>query len=275
MSVLARDVDAYNRALAAYQRKAGTFNKGVDQYNASMVRDSNENPYVYQGEYDPIAKNYGNFYTADKTSGKLTGTIAPAGYAGITAIADSPGFSMVRQNPTSTQTKTRADVYKNAGGFDEYGNKGAEFYYVIGPPDAEGNGTQKILNPDKIRVIDQKEGAEIRDGNGDIARAPTTYTIEYDENSFADRPPDWNETFDKKAPDPTKAQIRQASRPSLAQQEAGLVGEVIRARGLKTGSGGLIKSQMEAPAAAAATTGPTPEERAAAEAARVAAANDR
>lgn len=246
MSVLARDLDAYNRALQAYQQKAGTFNKGVDQYNASMVRDSNENPYVYRGEYDPIAKNYGTFYTADKTSGKLTGTTAPAGYAGITAIADSPGFSMVRQNPTSTQTKTRADVYKDGGGgFDEYGNKGAEFYYVIGPPDAEGNGTKKILNPDKIRVIDQKEGAEIRDGNGDIARAPTTYTIEYDESSFADKPGEFTETFDKTAPDPTKAQIAQAARLSLAQQEAGLIGEVVRGKPLKSGAGGLIKSKMD------------------------------
>lgn len=246
MSVLARDLDAYNRALQAYQRKAGTFNKGVDQYNASMVRDSNENPYVYQGEYDPLAKtNYGNYYTADKASGKLTGTTAPAGYAGITAIADSPGYSMVRQNPTGTQTKTRADVYKAGGGVDEYGNKGAEYYYVIGPPDAEGNGTQKILNPDKIRVVDQKEGGEVRDGNGDVVRAPTTYTIEYDEASFADKPGEFTDTFDKKAPDPTKAQLAQAARPSLAQQEAGLIGGVVRGGPLKSGAGGLIKSKMD------------------------------
>lgn len=57
------------------------------------------------------------------------------------------------------------------------------------------------------------------------------------------RKADWTQTFDKKAPDPTKAEIRQASRPSLAQQEAGLVGEVIRAGGLKTGSQGLISGQ--------------------------------
>ena len=94
-------------------------------------------------------------------------------------------------------------------------------------------------------MIDQKEGAEIRDGNGDIARAPTTYTIEYDESSFADKPGEFTETFDKTAPDPTKAQIAQAARLSPAQQEAGLIGEVVRGKPLKSGAGGLIKSKMD------------------------------
>lgn len=253
MSVLARDLDAYNRALQAYQRKAGTFNRGVDQYNASIMRDPTGNAYVYGGEYDPLGPNSGQFYTADKTSGKLSGATAPTGYAGMTGIADSPGYSMLRQNPTAKQTKTMANVYKGGGGVDEDGNKQPEYFYVAGAADADGNATQRRIDASKVRVIDQKEGAEQTDNDGGILRAPTTYTIEYDESSFQEKPGEFTETFDKKAPDPTKAQLAQAARPSLAQQEAGLIGGVIKGKGLKTGAGGLINSQRAAadPAATA------------------------
>lgn len=270
MSVLARDVDAYNRALAAYQRKAAGYNRVADVYRQSITQDASGNPYLYRGDYDPLGPNNGQYYTYDQTAQKTNPVDKPAGYAGMTAIEGNPGYSLVRQNPTSKETKTLANVYKGGGGFDEDGNKKPEYFFT-----RDGD-NQRVIDASKVRVLDQKEGVDQPgSGGGDGPdRTPTTYTIEYDENSFADRPPDWNETFDKKAPDPTKAQIRQASRLSLAQQEAGLVGEVIRAGGLKTGSGGLIKSQMEAPATAAAT-GLTPEQRAAAEYQRLQLAGDR
>lgn len=253
MSVLARDLDAYNRALMAYQRKAGRYNKGVDQYNASIMRNPTGNPYVYGGAYDPLGTNSGAFYTADQTTGKLNVAAAPTGYAGMTGITDSPGYSMLRQNPTGTQVKTLANVYKGGGGVDEAGNKQPEYFYVAGQPDADGNATQKVIDASKVRVINQKEGAEQTDNDGGIQRTPTTYTIEYDESNFQEKPGDWTETFDKEAPDPTKGQIAQAARPSLAEQEAGLIGGVIRGKGLKTGGGGLISSRMAASNPAATT----------------------
>lgn len=255
MSVLARDLDAYNRALKAYQQKAGRYNKGVEQYNASIMRDPSGNPYVYGGAYDPFGANNGQFYTADQASGKLAKATAPTGYAGMSEITESPGYSMLRQNPTGTQTKTMSNVYKGGGGVDEAGNKQPEYFYVMtGEPDAEGNATPKIIDASKVRVVDQKEGAEQTDNDGGILRAPTTYTIEYNENDFQKKPGEFTETFDKTAPDPTKAQIAQAARPSLAEQEAGLIGGVIKGKGLKTGGGGgLISSRMAAsdPAATA------------------------
>jgi hypothetical protein len=244
MSTLARDVDAYQRALAAYQRRAGSYNSGVNKYNASIMRDPSGNPYVYGGAYDPLGPTSGQFYTADKTSGQLSAATAPAGYAGMTEIAENPGYSMVRQNPTGKQTKILAGVTKAGGGVDENGNPQPEYFYVAGAPDADGNATQKVIDASKVRVVDQKEGAEQVDSDGGILRAPTMYTIEYDENNFQDKPGEWTETFDKKAPDPTKAQIAQAGRPSLARQEAGLIGEVIRGSGLKTGTKGLVRSKM-------------------------------
>lgn len=252
MSVLARDADAYNRALSAYQRKAGGFLRVAGAYTKSIVQDPSGNPYVYRGDYDPLGSNSGQFYTYNQTTKKANPADKPAGYAGMTPIEGGPGFSLVRQNPTSKQTKTMSNVYKGGGGVDEQGNKQPEVYYV-----RDGD-NQRVIDASKVRVIDQKEGAVIPGGDGPSDRAPTTYTIEYDENSFLSRPPDWNETFDKKPPTATPAQIRQASRLSLAQQEAGLVGEVIRGRALKTGSQGLIGKQMSAPAA-------TPEEQAAVE----------
>ena len=41
---------------------------------------------------------------------------------------------------------------------------------------------------------------------------------------YQEKPEDWTEEFKRKAPDPTKAQMAQAGRPSLAHQEAGLLG---------------------------------------------------
>ena len=240
MSVLARDLDAYNRALKAYQRKVGTFNKGVDQYNASVMKDPAGNTYVYGGEYDPAGVNTGQFYTADKTSGNLSAATAPAGYAGMTGIPDSPGYSMLRQNPTGKETKTFTGAIKS----------GDYFYITSAEPNSEGS-TQRQLDASKVRVLDQQEGVDQNDGEGGTSRTPTRYTIEYDINSFQDKPGEWTETFDKKAPDPTKAQVAQAVRPSLAEQEAGLIGEVIKGKGLKTGSGGLIGSRMAADDAAA------------------------
>jgi len=270
VSVLARDVDAYNRALSAYQRKAAGYNRVADVYRQSITQDASGNPYVYRGDYDPLGPNDGQYYTYNQTTQKTNPVDKPTGYAGMTAIEGSPGYSLVRQNPSGKQTKTMANVYKAGGGFDEDGNKKPEYFYT-----RDGD-NQRVIDASKVRVLDQKEGVDYPgSGGGDGPdRTPTTYTIEYDENSFADRPPDWNETFDKKAPTATKAQIKQASRLSLAQQEAGLVGEAIRGRGLKTGSQGLIGKQMEAPAAAA-VAGLTPGEQAAIEAARIAAAADR
>ena len=242
MATLARDIDAYQRALAAYQRRANSYNSGANKYRASIMTDPSGNPYVYGGEYDPLTPPTGSFYTADKTSGQLAAVEAPAGYAGMTAIPESPPYSMLRQNPTGKETKTLTGVTKGGGGTNEWGVTEPEYFYVQGPSDSEGNSSQRRLDASKVRVVGKTEG-ERTDYRG--GASPTTYTIEYDVNSFLDKPGEWTETFDKKAPDPTKAQIDRAGQPTLAQQEMGLIGEVLRSRGLKTGLKGLIRKKME------------------------------
>lgn len=231
MPVLARDIDAYNRALAAYQRRAGSYNSRVSKFNDSMVRDPSGNPYVYSGEYDPAGANTGQFYTAD-TAGKLTDATAPAEYAGMTAIPDSPPYSMLRKNPIGKETKTFTGATKGGGGTDRYGNPIPEYFYIPGERDLGSPMSQpeaRQLDASKVRVVAVTEGAKGMGGS------IPTYTIEYDVNSFMDKPGEFTETFDKKAPDPTKAQLDRAGQPSLAQQEMGLIGEVLRSKGLKTG----------------------------------------
>ena len=241
MSVLARDIDAYNRALAAYQRKAGSYNSGVDKYNKSFVRDPSGNPYVYSGAYDPAGANTGQYYTADKVSGQLTDAEAPAEYAGMTANPDSPPYSMLRQNPIGKETKTFTGATKGGGGTDRYGKPIPEYFYLPGVPDSDGSSTSRQLDASKVRVVAVTEGAKSGMGGGSIP----TYTIEYDVNSFIDKPGEFTETFDKRAPDPTKAQLDRAGQPSLAQQEMGLIGEVLQSRGLKTGLKGLVRKKMD------------------------------
>ena len=244
MSVLARDIDAYNRALAAYQRRASSYNSGVGKYNESFVRDPSGNPYVYSGEYDPAGANTGQFYTADKVSGQLTDAEAPANYAGMTANPDSPPYSMVRQNPTGKDTKTFTGATKGGGGTDRYGNPIPEYFYLPGerdPASPMGTPEARQLDASKVRVVAVTEGARSGMGGGGIP----TYTIEYDVNSFIDKPGEFTETFDKKAPDPTKAQLDRAGQPSLAQQEMGLISEVLRSKGLKTGLKGIVRKKLD------------------------------
>jgi hypothetical protein len=236
MSVLARDLDAYQRALMAYQQRAGRYNRAGEQYDASIMKDPNGNPYVFGASSIPfqyLKQFSGPFYTADKETGKLSAATAPAGYAGMTQLPDNPQFSLLRQNPTGTQKKILTDV-----------TKVGDTFYVLGPVDNDGNPTMEPIDASKIRVLEQKAGVEQRDSDGGITTTPATYTIEYDEPVFQEKPGEWTETFDKKAPDPTRAQLQQAVRPSLAAQEAGLLGEAIRGGGLKAGGGGLISGKM-------------------------------
>ena len=43
MSVLARELDSYQRAVDAYQRQLNSYNRGVQSYNDTLVRDADGN----------------------------------------------------------------------------------------------------------------------------------------------------------------------------------------------------------------------------------------
>jgi hypothetical protein len=225
VSVLARDLDAYQRALAVYNRQAKGQQQIANTYNASIMRDANGNPYIYSGQNNPYAAPTGQFFVADPATGKLTAASAPDQYAGMTAMTDNPGYSLLRQNPTGTQTQTLGGVKlapptvnPRTGAVTDPG-----YYYVETPGNRSTGATQTRLDPSKFKVISEEKGA-IRSGE------PSTYTVQYDSPTFMDKPAPWTKEFTAKAPDPTKAELRRAASPSLAGQEAGLIGQVMQGR---------------------------------------------
>ena len=101
MSVLQREADAYQRAMDLYQIQANA-------YNASLVRDSGNNPIVRD-------KKTGTLYAVGQ-DGKLT-MIDPSGvqYAGATALPDDKRFELLRRNPLPDGTfATRPEFDKTA-----------------------------------------------------------------------------------------------------------------------------------------------------------------
>jgi len=228
VSVLARDLDAYQRALAVYNRQAKGQQRVANTYNESVLRDPNGNPYIYSGENNPYAAPTGQFYVADAATGKLTAATAPNNYAGMTAMADNPGYSLLRQNPTGAQTRTIAGVKLAPptvnGRTGEVIDPG--YYYIETPGNRSTGATQTRLDPSKFKVVSEEKGA-FRSGD------PSTYTVQYDAPTFMDKPAPWTKEFTAKAPDPTFAELKQAATPSLADQEAGLIGQVMQGRGAR------------------------------------------
>lgn len=166
MGVLARELDAYQRALALYNRQAASHNQKGKTYDATLVRDAAGNVLVQNSR--------GNVMAVDD-KGVTTGAQLPVGFDvrnyGKTPIESNASFSLLRQG-------------------------GAEGVY-----------------PNK--------------------------------------PDDWTKTFDNKEPTYTKAQLTKEGQPSLAAQEAGLIGEVLQGGGLKSGVKSYRIGSAAADAAAA------------------------
>lgn len=119
MSVLQRELDAYNDALAYYNRGLQNYNKKAETYNASFLQDSSGNRYVYEKPYqdvgivydyvyDPFFQAYmpvaqyvpftaGNKYYIVDASGKLTPTAAPTGSYKLENL--SGNYQTLRINP--------------------------------------------------------------------------------------------------------------------------------------------------------------------------------
>lgn len=228
MGTLSRDLDAYQRALAIYQRRGNS-------YNRSIAQDPNGNPYLIQkSDYDP-ARAYatsdgagvqGLIKMANKNTGAVSAATDAPAFVGATDNGD-PNFLLLRQNPRGYESKVFSGVRKSGGGVDDNGYPIPEQFYINGPADSEGYATAIPVDMNKAKVLGQP------DENGN-------YTIEYQVPKFADKPDDFN----MKAPNPSAAEIKRDQRPSVVAQEGGLIGEVLASRGIK--SGGNFPGQREA-----------------------------
>lgn len=231
MAVLAREIDAYNRALEAYKRQLASHNAGVSAYQETLVNDANGNPIIlYGGTYYAVPKDGGDPYVV----GGLYDAPQYNQY-GTTPAADNPGVEWLRQNPTNTTTNQVKLMY----GADE----GGGYYYTV---DDQGLSTG-VYTPARTTQITQ---------NPDGTYTATEYAYEFTPEPGKFDP----KGLMPKRPDPTLAQMRKLGQPSLAAQErGGLLGDVIRSNGLASGIGGGTVAQQKAPVEEAPPETPEPE----------------
>ena len=206
MSVLARDIDAYQRAVDQYTREMGGHNAEIAAYNNTVASQNDQ----------PLVVNNGKVYAvnADGTLGNAVGALGDGTYNykayDLTPIEGSSGFSLIRKNPTSVNTKTVTGIY------DTYEN----IYYVSAP-----DGSVSLYTPPADAQI------TVDPGTGAFSVVETTQV-------FPNKPGDFAGELTAKRPDPTLAQLRKMSQPSLAAQErGGLISDVFKGNGLAGGSG--------------------------------------
>lgn len=224
-SVLANDMDAYQRAFETYKRRA-------QSYNGSIMKDANGNTYLFGTNYvssgggqideagfpvygsSPNAVNPQGFYAkgvapqaydpnpqvANKTTGVVGSTRDnPTGYVGLTNTDDGR-YALAR---------TRAQTYKpvTLEGITQIGGK---YYYG-----------DNQLDPSKVEI---KALPKARPRDAQL------YTATYQApDTFVEKP----ETFTMQAPEGTQAQGRRMTQGGLADQERGLIGEVMASKGIK------------------------------------------
>lgn len=208
--MLSREAAAYQSAVDRYQRQARGFEK-------SLLTDSNGNVLVnLNGQFYAAPRNGGNasptssFTTKDGTQVVNNGALI-GNYGMTPSTGDNPNLMLVRQNPTSTQTKVVSNLvqYDDGNGNMVYGRLDEQGNYI-------GNYTPGGSNV--TYALDPKTGRY----------SATEYTY-----SFANEPGE----FKGRAPSPTNAQLRKAGEIGLAEAERGsaLDTGIIRSAGLKSG----------------------------------------
>lgn len=212
MSVLARDIDAYQRAVDQYRRQMGAHNAQIAAYNNSVVSQNDQ----------PLVVNNGLVYVvnSDGTLGNAVGAVGDGTYDfqpyDLTQIEGSSGYSLVRKNPTATNTNTVTGSY-----IEMVNDNGVQNNFYVPTPDGS------------VASYQPPPGSQIT-----LDPATSTFTVVETTQVFPDKPGDFTAELKAKKPDPTLAQMRKINQPALAAQErGGLIGDVIRGNGLAGGSG--------------------------------------
>lgn len=224
MSVLSRELDSYQRAVDAYQRQLNSYNRGVQRYNDTLVRDADGNLLVVDSS--------GSVMKVD-AEGRVTPGNLPSGTVqdyGISAIPDESRFRMLRQGePTEANRETASGVMRY---YDP--ESGEEYYYTLGAEQYEGSRSMDRLGPE-WRMERRIPGQQAGWGDSEYY-TPDTYEFSRDASVYLEKPQDWAKQFNRTAPDPTFAQVKRAGMPSMAQIEGGLIGEVMRGKGVRSGT---------------------------------------
>lgn len=220
MSVLARELDSYQRALDMYQRQMNSYNRAVDQYRNTLVYDANGNIVITGPGDEGTIMAVGPDGQIVNASGKLEKYFNQYGQ---TAIPDGHGYRMLRQYPV----EENREVVKAVKGYLD-SDTGKQYYYT----DAyRGDDYTRNYLGAEWQLDETLPGA--RDSEGNIG--PPTYVFSRDASKYLEAPEEWTKTFNRKAPDATAGQVRRMGMPSLAEIEGGLIGEVMKGSGVRQG----------------------------------------
>lgn len=226
MSVLARDLAAYNDALDRYRRQVRNYNSTADKYNQSLVRDDKGNIFVTDGKH---------VFAIDPNTGKGLEAKLPKGLAmpslGRTQLPDDPKYSLLRQNPLERKTERITATFMDSSpqfAFEGAGGvTGGGYYYNDKPVDTrlysmvEEIPGQPMPNPNYAAL-----GGTAGWGQPEYITGPKTAIFERDASVYTERPGD-APALNYKRPDPTISQLKRLQSPSAVDLERGLVGEII------------------------------------------------
>lgn len=194
-AVLNRDLTAYQDAYDQYVRQARSYNSQANAYNASFYHDANGD----------LAGAAGNSWSKNVP-------FSMAGY-GLWSDPGAPGNQLLRR-PDSVVDAGTAKV----GG---YGRGGL---FVTLP-----DGRQYSLNGEH-----GKSGRDLAMAGyivPDVSGVQQGQTITLQRGVYSDTPvaPEFN----AKAPSMTITQAKNLATPTMAQQEAGLIGSVLQSAGVR------------------------------------------
>lgn len=271
MSVLARELESYQRALNQYRRQAARYNRRADAHNAAaqaftdaLVRDEQGRPYVVWmgkeatqvpadhpmadriqpqslGEGDPV----GVYVAAeDGTLSKsyLPEHLDPRDYELAPA---GNGLMMLMRPSDEKRVETITGLVPTTGGVDDHGHpQPTQFYRQEVDPRGDvaripfresGYGPEWQMTPEQPWVDGNPFSMEYM--RQLVAHSgPRTYTATREVSVLPESPGVWDEEFtlpEPQAPSATLSQVRRIGRPSLARMEGGLISEAIRGRGVR------------------------------------------
>lgn len=254
MSVLARELDSYQRALTAYRRDAAKYNKLADAHNEkaraytdSLVRSENGDAYVVSVNRSGTVgtPTVMGVYTAGE-DGMLTKAVLPGDPKNYDLTPATPGddrFMLLRKRSDQTQIETIGGLQRVE---DE---RGGSNYFLQGPGTAPAENIWGDDDPtrSKLNATGFGQDWQVRvDEPGSVRNrlsqsimnpgAPQTYTASREVSVLPESPGEWDREFLQarpEQPDPTLSALRRMGRPSPAMAEAGLIGQAIRGRGVR------------------------------------------
>lgn len=261
MSVLARELESYERALREYRREAAQYNRRAEAHNEqaraftdSLVRDEHGRPYVVYSGRGSAEHGDGSarMVYAVNEDGTLERTSFPLDmdkrqYELSPAKAGEDGLMFVHHPSEEKITKTVSGLMRarrtddmdpfQSGFVFDHGRSADDNVEATNPKHfyQSGFGQPWRIEPNRVpNPFATGPWNEFSDFMMDDR--DRTFTATREVSVLPESPGEWQEEFtmvEPTAPDPTLGAARRLGRPSLAAMEGGLISEAIRGRGVR------------------------------------------